>query len=128
MILLLDTSTAECRTWLIDGDKSETVLWQADRDLSRLLLRHLKDTLESRGYSWSDIDGIGIFRGPGSFTGLRIGMTVLNTLSDSERIPIVGGEGSDWQNEVLRKLHSGQDEKIVLPYYGRDANVTKPRK
>lgn len=128
MILLLDTSTPECRIWLVGDTDTKAITWQADRDLARLLLRHLKDTLQNHGYDWSDIKGIGVFRGPGSFTGLRIGMTVLNTLADSEHIPIVGGEGENWRDEVLKKLQSGQDEKIILPHYGREANVTKPRK
>lgn len=128
MILLLDTSTAECRIWFVDGDQTEEILWQADRDLARLLLRHLKDTLESRGYGWDDIEGIGVFRGPGSFTGLRIGMTVLNTLADSEQVPIVGAEGENWRDEALERLRAGQNDRIVLPHYGRDANITKPRK
>ena len=47
---------------------------------------------------------------------------------DSQAVPIVGGTGEAWQDEVLDKLHSGIDEKIVLPLYGSDANITKPRK
>jgi tRNA threonylcarbamoyladenosine biosynthesis protein TsaB len=128
MILLLDTSTPLCKLTFIDGDWRYDDQWQADRQLAKGLLGYLHEQLEKNGKTWTDISGIGAFRGPGSFTGLRIGMTVLNTVASSENIPIASGLGDVWQQEVLGKLRSGTNEKIVLPFYGSDAHITKPRK
>jgi tRNA threonylcarbamoyladenosine biosynthesis protein TsaB len=128
MILLLDTSTPICKLTLIDGDWRYDDEWQADRTLARDLLAYLRDQLAKNGKTFADITGIGAFRGPGSFTGLRIGLTVLNTMADAESIPIVGGTDNDWQNEVITKLSDGINEKIVLPFYGSEATITKPRK
>jgi tRNA threonylcarbamoyladenosine biosynthesis protein TsaB len=128
MILLLDTSTPVCKLTLIDGDWRYDDQWQADRTLAKGLLRYLQDQLQKNGKTFTDISAIGALIGPGSFTGLRIGLTVLNTIADSERIPIVGGMGEAWQSQVLDKLRAGDDEKIVLPFYGGDAHITKPRK
>ena len=128
MILLLDTSTPLCKLTLIDGDNRQSNEWQADRSLAKGLLGYLHEQLQTQNKTWSDIQGIGVFRGPGSFTGLRIGLTVVNTIADAEAIPIVGGEGDDWENDVLAKLKNGENEQIVLPLYGSDAHITKPRK
>jgi tRNA threonylcarbamoyladenosine biosynthesis protein TsaB len=128
MILLLDTSTPVCKLTLVDGDKQYKNEWQADRQLAKGLLAYLHDQLESQGKTFSDLTGIGVFAGPGSFTGLRIGLAVLNTLADSEKIPIVGGVGENWQTEALDKLQNGQNERVVLPFYGSDANITTQRK
>lgn len=128
MILLLDTSTPVCKLTLVDGDWRYDDQWQADRELAKNLLRYLQDQLQKNGKSFTDIRGIGVFAGPGSFTGLRIGMTVLNTIADAQKIAIVGATGDDWQNVVLTKLQNGENEKIVLPVYGGDAHITKPRK
>ena len=128
MILLLDTSTPVCKLTLIDGDWRHDDEWQADRGLAKNLLRYLQEQLQKHGKNWNDITGIGAFRGPGSFTGLRIGLTVLNTMADAQAIPIVGAEGDEWQQEAIKKLNDGQNETIVLPYYGGEANITKPRK
>lgn len=128
MILLLDTSTPVCKLSLIDGDTRYENEWQADRQLAKGLLAYLHDQLESQGKAFDDLTGIGTFAGPGSFTGLRIGLTVLNTLADSKHIPIVSGMSEDWQSEALQKLENGQNERIVLPFYGSEANITTPRK
>jgi tRNA threonylcarbamoyladenosine biosynthesis protein TsaB len=128
MILLLDTSTPLCRLSLIDGDWQYGDQWQADRQLAHGLLGYLQEQLQKNGKTFSDVSGIGAFRGPGSFTGLRIGLTVLNTIADAQNIPIVGGDGENWQKDVLQRLHGGQNDRIVLPLYGGDAHITKPRK
>ena len=128
MILLLDTSTPVCKVTLIDGDRRYDNEWQADRNLAKGLLAYLRDQLAAHGKTFKDVTAIGAFRGPGSFTGLRIGLTVLNTIADAEGIPIVGGMGADWQTDVQAKLAHGSNEKIVLPFYGGEAHITKPRK
>jgi tRNA threonylcarbamoyladenosine biosynthesis protein TsaB len=128
MILLLDTSTPVCKLMLIDGDVHYENEWQADRQLAKGLLAYLHDQLELNGKSFKDVTGIGTFEGPGSFTGLRIGLTVLNTIADAEKIPIVGARGDQWQQLVLQKLTDATNERIVLPFYGSDAHITTPRK
>jgi tRNA threonylcarbamoyladenosine biosynthesis protein TsaB len=130
MILLLDTSTPVCRVSLVDGEWRFDDEWQADRQLAKGLLGYLEATLNSHSKSWQDLTGIGVFRGPGSFTGLRIGITVANTLADTLGIPIVGTGSDLWQDEALSKLSSDNvaSDEIVLPLYGSDAHITKARK
>jgi tRNA threonylcarbamoyladenosine biosynthesis protein TsaB len=128
MILLVDTSTPVCKLSLIDGDERFDDTWQADRQLAKGLLAYLHDQLEARGKTFQDISGIGVFTGPGSFTGLRIGLTVLNTLADAEAIPIIGCNGDGWEQVALARLAAGEDDHIALPFYGSDAHITTPRK
>lgn len=128
MILLLDTSTPVCKLSLVDGDWRYDDEWQADRTLAKGLLGYLQSQLQKHNKSWSDITAIGVFKGPGSFTGLRIGLTVVNTIADSQSIPIIGSVGEDWQDDVMKRLQSGENEKMVMPYYGSEAHITKPKK
>jgi len=128
MILLLDTSTPVCKLVLTDGGWRYQDEWQADRTLAKNLLSYLQGQLEKNNKTWADISGIGVYEGPGSFTGLRIGLTVVNTLADSEDIPIVGETGVLWQQKALTRLMAGENERIVMPFYGSDAHITKPRK
>jgi len=128
MILLIDTSTSVCQLILIDDKFRQKYDWQADRTLAKKLLGFLSEKLIENNKTWSDISAIGVFEGPGSFTGLRIGLTVMNTIADAQNIPIVGGRGDDWQADVLNKLQSGKNEKIILPFYGSEAHITTPKK
>ncbi len=126
---LLDTSTPECHMLLVlpNGERHESH-WQADRELARHLLRRMKDFLHTHSLEFSDISGIGVYRGPGSFTGLRIGLTVVGTIAATIAIPIVGATGDEWHAQATQRLLKGEDDRIVLPLYGNDARITTPKK
>lgn len=129
MILLLDTSTPLCRLTLVDTDGNQSEYeWQADRQLAKGLLAWLTERLAEKGATIRDISGIGALQGPGSFTGLRIGLTVLNTLADGLGAPIVGTSGEDWRHHALERLQAGENDIIVLPVYGSEAHITTQRK
>ena len=124
MIILLDTSTATCRLTTVDGESSSDFEWEAGRTLARGLLAVIQEKVGDV----KNISGIGIMRGPGSFTGLRIGMAVANTLADGLGVPIVGETGDSWRESALGRLSSGEDDQVILPFYGGDAHITKPKK
>lgn len=128
MILFLDTSTGNCRIWLGENIFEK----ELNINMARDILKFLEDSLENIGKDYKDLEGIGFFAGPGSFTGLRIGASVANTLADGLNIPIVAikkeDEDDDWRQKAFEKLKNNENDKIALPFYGRDANITKPRK
>ena len=128
MIILWDSSVMTVTMRCVSDTVDETSKWEANRDLSRDMLGYLRDTLSRHGMTFADISGIGVFRGPGSFTGLRIGMVVLNTLANSLHVPIVGVSGDGWQTGALSRLRAGENDRIVMPEYGSEAHITKPRK
>jgi len=129
MIILLDTSTPTCRLAFAENEEvTHQFEWESGRTLAKELLGYIHDKLHSVSKSWNDISGIVMFRGPGSFTGLRIGITVVNTFADSESIPIVGVMGEHWQADGLGRLKRGDNDQLVLPEYGGEANITTPRK
>lgn len=125
--LFLDTSQPEAIIILKTENQEFTFKKYFDRLLARDFLRYLEELLNSNNYSWHDIEGIGVFSGPGSFTGLRIGLTIANTLADGLEIPIVGTDTKDWMVEANQKLIDGINEKIVLPNYGSEPKITQPK-
>src|SRR3989338_10680058 len=105
LILVLRTDKPEAEVGLFDGRrKLAYIKWQAHRELSNTIHKQIdkilnpgtkisklrnpitdystRDLVRGRQvFSLSDIEGIVCFKGPGSFTGLRIGLTVANALA-----------------------------------------------
>ncbi len=128
MILGWDSSGMTCQIYLINGDEIAHYEWPANRQLAHDMLAYLRDRLAEHDLELADITGIIAKRGPGSYTGLRIGLTVLNTLAESLNIPIVGEIGENWLQTGRSRLGAGQTDSLVMPEYGGDAHVTTPKK
>ena len=128
MIILLDTSTPICKLGIRRSDTTVWHEWEASRELAKGLLKYITVTIAQYDAQISDVTGIGVFQGPGSFTGLRIGITVANTVADGLHIPIIGAQGEKWAQDAIDKIAAGKNDRIVLPNYGADAHITKPRK
>jgi tRNA threonylcarbamoyladenosine biosynthesis protein TsaB len=54
------------------------------------LLQAIKHTLADTGLTLQQLDGIGVMRGPGAFTGLRVGMATAKGLAIGLGLPMVG--------------------------------------
>ena len=129
MIILWNSAGIVVELTLVDDTGTQTSYeWPAGRTLARDMLAYLRDRLAEHGNRLTDMTGIGALSGPGSFTGLRIGLTVLNTLAHEQHIPIVGAVGDDWRAACLKRLAHGEDDSIVLPQYGAAAHITQPKK
>ena len=128
MIILFDSSAMLVQLTVVDGEAQHDYSWEAGRTLARDMLAYLRDKLGEHGGSLHTVTGIGANSGPGSYTGLRIGLSVLNTLAEANHIPIVGATGENWRGECLGRLRAGQNDGIVMPLYGGDAHITAPRK
>jgi len=102
-------------------NKNDRVLLGIDR-----LLKKNKKTLSS-------LKGIIIINGPGSFAGIRVGLSVANTLSWALNIPAVGvnlSQEKDNQELVkigMKKLLKIKNKKPVMPFYGKEPNITKSK-
>lgn len=110
MKLYLDTSTPNCILKLDD----KTYEAELGRDMAEKLLGFIEEKLQENQKTRQDISEITYMSGPGSFTGLRIGAAVVNTLADQLNIPLYD--------------HHGNLRPIILPDYGREANISAPKK
>ena len=129
MILAIRTDQPEAEVCIVkDEDVKSCQKWEAHRTLSDTLLKRIQDGLDEAKASFNDLTGVVVFKGPGSFTGLRIGITVANTIAYSQSIPVVSTEGDNWLQDGINRLNNSEDEQVALPEYGRDAHITKPKK
>lgn len=129
MILTIRTDKPEAELGIFDGtEKVDYIVWHAHRQLSESLHSRIRGLLQKSGKDWQDISGIVFYKGPGSFTGLRIGASVVNALAYSFKVPVVGKSGDTWMHAGIHDLLEGRDDKNINPEYGRDAHITKPKK
>ncbi len=102
--------------------------WEAHRQLAETLHIKIEALFAEAKVSWSAVDGIIVYEGPGSFTGLRIGMSVANALAASFHIPIVASAGENWIHLGLEQLVRGDTNTSIIPNYGSVPNITVQKK
>ena len=114
----------------IFNDKSllHELHWESGRELARDVLGKIIDVCRSASLDIGGLDGVVCFSGPGSFTSLRIGITVANTLAYSQDIPIVASVGELWAQDGIENLLAGKNSKIVIPEYGSEPHITIQKK
>lgn len=110
MKIYLDTSTMTAKLRLNEKEYE----WEGGREMAEGLHKFIFEKLQENGADWKDISEITFFSGPGSFTGLRIGAAIVNTLAHELKIPLFD--------------HKGERHEIIIPDYGRPANISQPKK
>lgn len=89
--LALDTTTDICSIAVADDERLlGEYNFAHTMDLSRRLMPNIVSLLKDSGLEVKDVQGIGVSLGPGSFTGLRIGVTTAKTLAQVLKAPIAG--------------------------------------
>lgn len=93
MLLAIETSSLVSSVALLHEDSLRAELTiQAKLTHSEQLMPHIVDMLEKASVKKNQIDGVAVSIGPGSFTGLRIGLASAKALSFGWQVPIVGIE------------------------------------
>lgn len=129
IILTLRTDKPEAEIGLYDG-KEQLVyeVWEANRQLAATLHRKIQEMLDAQGKDLSAVGGIVCFQGPGSFTGLRIGLTVGNALAYSGGVPIVATQDPEWLETGIERVLRGESDVSAMPFYGAEAHITQQKK
>jgi tRNA threonylcarbamoyladenosine biosynthesis protein TsaB len=129
IILTIRTDKPEAEIGLYDNDERLAYeKWPAHRQLAETIHTKIEELLKSCSDTWQDIEGIVCFQGPGSFTGLRIGLSVSNAISYGLNVPIVATQNDDWIKHGLKRLQKGDSDRLALPHYGSPPHITLPHK
>lgn len=129
MILTIRTDKPEAELGIFgdNGEQLDYLVWYAHRKLAETLHQKITDMLAAQKASLEDIRGIVVFAGPGSFTGLRIGVSVANALAYSLNCPVVGANTDEWIEKGLSLLKTNPT-MVALPFYDAPALTTPPKK
>ncbi len=90
-LLTIDTSTTSCSVALtIGGELVAESLESHGKTLTSRLLDSVDHVLREAGLGVVDLDGFGVATGPGSFTGLRVGIATVKGLAMAAGKPVAG--------------------------------------
>ena len=98
MLLAIDTSSFVLSCALAEKDKL-VAEWTVQKRLthSEQLIPHMDEILKDAGVDQKEITAIAAAKGPGSFTGLRIGLATAKTAAYRRRYPGSAGMESGWR-------------------------------
>lgn len=88
-IILIETSTAMCSAALAEDGKISAYREDADRAHAARLAPMVDDILKEKGLTVKDCDAVGVCMGPGSYTGLRVGVSTAKGLCFGASIPLL---------------------------------------
>jgi len=122
MLLAVDTSTRAMGIAIFDGHNVlSQESWQTSQHHTVELARAVKNNINRVGLTVDDLTGLGIALGPGSFTGLRIGMAFMKGIAFHQQLPLVGIPTLDItaeslpvrEGELAAVLQAGRDRYAV---------------
>ena len=130
MLIAVDTATRTASLALYDEDHGWVLgeeSWYSANNHTVELMPRLARLLAQQGLSPVDLTGLVASLGPGSFTGLRIGLGVVKGLALARNLPVVGvptldvvaQPHKDQRLPIWAVLHAGRG-RVCVAHYARD--------
>jgi len=115
-ILLIETSTALCSAALAEDGKILAQRENPDREHASRLAPMVQEILDENGLECKDCDAVAVSKGPGSYTGLRVGVSTAKGLCFGAKLPLIAIGSLDvlvWQAIDEKLLPEGC--KAIIP-------------
>jgi tRNA threonylcarbamoyladenosine biosynthesis protein TsaB len=133
-VLALDSSTRSCSVAVaIDGRAASEVSTVSNRTHSLHLMGMVRDALELAEVGLKEIDGFAVTIGPGSFTGLRIGISTAKGLAFAAGKPCVGVSSLEalasaclpWPERICVLMDARKGEVYTAVYQESDGRLER---
>ncbi len=131
-MLLIDTTTSNALVSIIEDNdilyKFESVI---NKDMASKILPIIKEGFESVEFSINDIDKIFVVNGPGSFTGIRVGVTIAKTVAwslNKDIVPLSSLElmaTTNTEKKYIVPMIDARRGNVFAGIYDKDLNIIK---
>lgn len=126
-LLAIDTSTEQAGVALLNGTQLIELSWSSGRLQTTSVLPRISHLLESRGLTIRDVGAIAVARGPGTFTGLRVGLSIAKgmmltgqrSLIAVDTLMVTAAPFVAFGSPVLAVLPAGRQRLVWTVYDGR---------
>jgi len=138
--LFIDTSDTNSLVMLLDSDNIVSKFSLADlplKERDQMINTRIKEMLGRCATKFSDLDAYAVTTGPGSWTGIRIGVTIIKAYALAKPKPIIEIRQNSIQQKTEKELSSEVFEKFKLndfielknlePFYDGEFKVTKKK-
>lgn len=132
MLLAIDTATRLLSVALHDGDTLiAEQLVQAGNQHNTLLAPTVQHLMAVCGYEMPHISAVAVAMGPGSYTGLRIGVSFAKGVASARNAPLVGvntldilavGQPVYTRQTLIAVIHAGRGRVIYASYQAKKGN------
>lgn len=90
-VLAFDCSTQACSAAVLAGDKVLAYRFAAmARGQAEVMMPMIVEVMAEAGLTWDQIQLVGVTVGPGTFTGLRIGLAAARGMAFAGKLPVAG--------------------------------------
>jgi tRNA threonylcarbamoyl adenosine modification protein YeaZ len=130
-VLAIDTTEPNTGIGLMGDRLTKIKTWVSERNQSQELLPKIAALLKANRVKPAELRQVAVNLGPGSFTGLRVGISVANAFGYGLDIPVIGkarlvGDARERIQQLLQLTTKIKRFRQVLPVYGAPPNITQP--
>lgn len=116
LVLAIDSSTTSCSAAVVNGDNIVAqMLSEANQNQSALIVPMIDRILQTNRINLAKINAIAVTTGPGSFTGLRIGVAAAKGLALALDLPLIGLSCFDViTHRAFKDLNVSRSDLLVI--------------
>ena len=119
-LLMIETSTECCSVALADGTQIlASRVNETPRQHAAQLVPYIQEVLKESGVSADALDAVAVSEGPGSYTGLRVGVSTAKGICFGAGVPLIGIDTL----EILARQAEGRHDRIIAMLDARRMEV-----
>lgn len=128
-IVIIDTTINSCYVALTNGASVLGVKQHHDaKSQAAFINTAIKELLDEQGFSFNDLSAVACCMGPGSYTGLRIGLSTAKGLSFALDLPLIGFNRMELIDQLVEAivLIKARVGEYFIAHYKKGAVVLNP--
>ena len=140
LILAIDTALDACAAGVLDTEAGKLIAQESQamkRGHAEALMPLIARVIEQSGIAFAALDRIAVTTGPGSFTGLRVGLSAARGIALAANKPVVGLTtltayaaplvSQDGEHPVISAIDARHDHVYLQAVSGNGSSLIRPR-